>query len=141
MNGEEILDRSLKRYKFTRRYSGRRAITPMRSKVKKIQKTRGHKVEKKHVPLCKQTSSHDHEKRSETSHEDKHGEHQEWKGKQNGDSEGGKENQEEQTQVEQKGNPTDSTKQIHPGPIQTMLLMSASQYDTQEEKIEAEQLL
>lgn len=141
MNGEEILDRSLKRYKFTRRYSGRRAITPMRSKVKKIQKTRGHKVEKKHVPLCKQTSSHDHEKRSETSHEDKHGEYQEWKGKQNGYCQAGEEDKEEQTQVEQERNSTDSTKQIHPGPIQALLCLSASQYDTQEEKIEAEQLL
>lgn len=143
MNGEEILDRLLKRYKYTRRYSGRRAITPMRSKLKKIQKTRGHRVEKKHVPLCKQTNTHDHEKRSETNHEDEYCEHQEWKGEQNGSYQAGKEDQEKQTQVEQKRNSTDSTKQIHPGPIQTLLCVfdTASQYDAQEEKIEAEQLL
>lgn len=143
MNGEEILDRPQKRYKFTRRYSGRRAITPMRSKLKKIQKTRGHRVEKKHVPLSKQTSTHHDEEGSKTCHQDEHCGHQEWKGEQNGHHQGREENQEEQTQTIEERSSTDSTKQIHPGPIQTLLLVSATAAitDTQEEKIEAEQLL
>lgn len=145
MNGEEILDRS-KRYKFTRRYSGRRAITPMRSKIKKIQKTRGHRVEKKHVPLCKQTNTHHDEKRSETCCKDEYCRHQEWEGEQNGSYQGREENQEKQTQAEQKGSTNDTTKQIHPGPIQTLLCLpetspDASIRDQEEEKIEAEQLL
>jgi hypothetical protein len=124
----------------------------MRSKMKKIQKTRGHRVERKHVPLCKQTNALHDEERSKTSEEDKHCQHQQWEGIQDGSCQGGKENQEEQTQTDSKGDSEDSKKSIHPGPIQTVSSnppwqslpedkLSASGNDTQEETIEAEQLL
>lgn len=141
MDGDKILDSS-KRYKFTRRYSGRRAITPMRSKLKKIQKTRGHKVEKKHVPLFKHTSSfHDGERKKED--ESQCCKHTERKGNQDSDNKRGKENQKEHTSSEQERNDQDSKESIHPGPVQTLPRLPEHAYgdDTQEETIEAEQLL
>ncbi len=141
MNGDKILD-ALKRYRFTRRYSGRRAITPMRSKLKKIQKTRGHKVEKKHVPLFKHPSSfHDGEREKED--ESQCCQHTERTGDQDSNDKRGEENQKEHTCPEQKGNSADSTESIHPGPVQTLPRLPEHAYgdDTQEETIEAEQLL
>ena len=136
--------KTLGHYKYTRRYKGRRALTPMRSKHKcQIKKTRGHKVEKRHhVPLLKHASSiHDGERKEED--QSQLGHSPQWKGDQDSHNQGGKEDAKEHTQVESIGNTENSEKSIHPGPVQTLPDMSEQSADDQtidKTEIEAEEL-
>ncbi len=116
------------RYAKTRRYLGKRCLTPMRSKHKRSAgKTRGHKIEKRdHVSLLKYTSSQHHGKREGTD-KNEHGEYQEWQGNQNSDSEGKRQDTEINEEAEQIRNEEDTKESIHPGPVQTLLHMSEQQ--------------
>jgi hypothetical protein len=135
--------KSLKRYFLTRRVTGRRSITPMKTKQKKtVPKTRGHKVEKKpYVPIRKHTSPQQHgERQREDSRE--HGEDSERQRNQDSCLEAGRKDKEEYTQVEQGGTTENSEKSVHPGPLQTVPEMYTCADDTQtsETCIEAEEL-
>ena len=141
------VSRTLGYSKWTRRFKGRRAITPMRSKHKcQIKKTRGHKVEKRpHVPLLKHTGSL-HPGEREEKDKSQLSEHPQRQGNQDSDNQGGEENKKEHSQAEQVRNTENSEKSIHPGPVQTVPHMSQSDtlaaddetYDKTE--IEAEEL-
>lgn len=130
--------------RYTKRITGRRAITPMRSKHKHhIKKTRGHKVEKRpYVPLLKHTSSQLIGERKEAD-EGQLGEHQKREGDQDCHDQGGKQDTQELTQVEQVRNTENSEKSVHPGPVQTVFdLPEGCADDTQaiETEIESEVL-
>jgi hypothetical protein len=131
-------------YKYTRRFKGRRALTPMRSKHKcQIKKTRGHRVEKRpHVPLLKHTGSlHDGEWKEEDQSQLGHG--PQWQGDQDSHNQGGEEDTKEHAQVESVRNTENSEKSIHPGPVQTLPDMSEQSADDQtldKTEIEAEEL-
>jgi hypothetical protein len=133
----------LGRYPQTRRISGRRGLTPIRSKKKVVLKTRGHKVEKKrYVPLRKHTGSQHTEERL-PSDTDKHSQDSEWKGDQDGHDSGTRHHTEEQTHVEQIRDEKDSTESVHPGPLQTvseLLEQTAVVQTSDKEEIEAEVL-
>jgi hypothetical protein len=113
------------RYALTRRTTGRRSLTPMRSKQKKtIPKTRGHRVGKKpHVPIFKHTSpQRDGERKTEDKKE--HSEHQERQGNQDSGDQGTWKDTKEYTQIESGRNTENSEKPVHPGPLQTVLELS-----------------
>ena len=135
------VSKTLERYKHTRRVSGRRAITPIKSRHRKIiKKTRGHKVEKKpYVSILKHTVSHSDGGWKEKD-KDEHGENSQWQGDQNSDGKGGEENTQEYAQVEQSRNTENSEKSIHPGPIQTLSHVSEliTAYDQTCDKTEIE---
>jgi hypothetical protein len=135
--------KSLKRYFQTRRCTGRRSLTPMKSKHKKsVPKTRGHKVEKKpHVPIRKH-SGPQQSCRRETTDTQEYSENTEWKGNQDSSSNERWENEKEYTQIEQGGNTENSEKPVHPGPVQAVSQMPECADDTQtsETSIEAEEL-
>ena len=136
--------KSLKRYFQTRRFTGRRGITPMKSKHKKsVAKTRGHKVEKKpYVPIRKHTGPQQHGER-QGKDKDEHSDNQKREGDQDSGGEGGKEDKEEHTQVDKGGDTENSEKPVHPGPIQAASEMHQSgavDAQTSETEIEAEEL-
>lgn len=138
------VQKSLRRYLQTRRFTGRRGLTPMKTKHRKtIPKTRGHRVGKKiHVPVLKHTSPQ-RDGEWGTEDENKHSEHQGQEGNQNSGSQGKREDTKEHTQVEQSGNSENSEKSVHPGPIQTLPDMpeqSAVHETSDKTEIEAEEL-
>ena len=137
--------KTLGHYKYTRRFKGRRALTPMRSKHKcQIKKTRGHRVEKRpHVPLLKHTSPlHDGERKEED--QSQLGQYSQWQGDQDSHHKGGEEDAKEHTQTELIRNTENSEKSIHPGPVQTLSDMSesatADDQASDKTEIEAEEL-
>ena len=109
----------------TRRFTGRRGVTPIRSKLKKsIPKTRGHKVEKKpYVPLRKHTSTQQLHQRQETNKEE-YSENQKGEGDESGNSTSGRQDEEKCKEIVQSGNSENSKESVHPGPVQTLLDMS-----------------
>ena len=126
--------------RYTRRVTGRRAITPMRSKHKNhIKKTRGHKIGKKtYVPLLKHTVSYNDGER-EKKDTGQCSEYQKRQGNEDSDDKGGKEDTQELTQVEQIGNTENSEKSVHPGPVQTLPdLLEGCADDTQAEETQIE---
>jgi len=133
------------RYAKTRRYTGRRSLTPMRSKHKSIGKTRGHRVEKKrHVQLLQYTSSQ-HDGQRQRENEDEHSEHSSGQGNQNSDSEGKWKDTEIHQEAEQIRGSEDSKESVHPGPVQTVFDMfeqeiSAGNQTSDKTEIEAEEL-
>lgn len=132
------------RYAKTRRYTGRRSLTPMRSKHKRAPgKTRGHRVEKKrNVQLLQHTSSQ-HDSQRERTDEDKHGGGTQGQGDQDSDSQGKWQDTQINEEAEQIRDSEDSKESIHPGPLQTMSHMPESTADYQKqdkEGIEAEEL-
>ena len=134
----------LGRYRLTRRISGRRGVTPIKSKHRKtIPKTRGHKLEKKpYVPLRKHAGSQSDEGRKECN-EDKYGKDSERQGDQNSDSEGKRDNTEEHTQAEQVRNPEDSAESVYPGTVQALPDLpeqTASVQISDKTEIEAEEI-
>ena len=134
----------LGRYPQTRRTSGRRGVTPIKSKHKKtVPKTRGHKLERKrYVPLRKHTDAQ-HSEGRETSCPDQHSDHSERKGDQDCVNSGARQDAEECTQVEQLRDAQDSEESVHPGPVQTVLNMpeqTAVVQTSDKEEIEAEEL-
>lgn len=143
--------KTLGRYVFTRRITGRRAITPIQSKHRKIKKTRGHKVERRpYVSILKHTIPYIHGEREETD-ESQLGDDSKRQGHQDSCDKGKGENTEEHTQVEQVRDTENSEKSVHPGPVQTVHHMSepapatlesqtACDTETEETHIEAELL-
>ena len=131
---------TLGRYKYTRRITGRRAITPIQSKHRKlIKKTRGHKVERKpYVSILKHAVSHIGGEWKETD-KSQLGEHSEREGNQDSHDKGKGKDEEEHTQVEQIRNTENSEKSVHPGPVQTVPDMSQqAAYDQTPDKTEIE---
>lgn len=138
--------RSLRRYLQTRRFSGRRGITPMRTKHRRsIVKTRSHKVEKPDVSIRKHTISRINRKWKEENTQE-YCEDKKRKGDENSSHGGEWEDTEKCSQVEQNGNQEDSTESIHPGLIQTLPPMSEQKQTTADDEtsdqteIEAEEL-
>lgn len=133
----------LGRYPQTRRISGRRGLTPIRSKKKVVSKTRGHKIEKKrYVPLRKHTGPQHNEGRK-NGLKDQYSEDSQRKGDEDGSDSGKREDTEEQTHVEQVGSKEDSAESVHPGPLQTvpdLLEQTAVVQTSDKEEIEAEVL-
>lgn len=139
--------KTLRGYLQTRRFTGRRGITPMRSKHKiRVTKTRGHKVERRnHVPILKHTSSQQHGERKEDD-KDEHSENTQRQGNQDSCDERKWEDQKEHTQVKQRGNTENSEESVHPGALQAMCGLSEQQqlsaeYEASDKtQIEAEEL-
>lgn len=134
----------LGRYRLTRRISGRRGVTPIKSKHRKtIPKTRGHKLEKKpYVPLRKHTNAQSDEERKEP-YKDKYSEDSERQGNQNSSSEGKRDNTEEHTQAEQVRNPEDPAESVYPGTVQTLpdlFEQTASVQTADKTEIESEEI-
>lgn len=150
MDVQKSLDR-VKRYLQTRRFTGRRGLTPMKTKHRKtIPKTRGHKVEKKqHVQLPKLSNPKRHDERQEGD-KNEHCESEEWKGGEDSCYQGERKDTEKHTQIDQRGDTEDSEESIHPGLIQTLPRLpeqatiaktSAVDETSDKKEIEAEELL
>ena len=136
--------KTLKRYFQTRRFTGRRGITPMKTKHRKsVPKTRSHKVEKRpYVPIRKHTTPEQPRKREATDTEE-HCEDTKRKGEQDSDSGEGRKDKEEHAQIEQSGNTENSEKSVHPGPLQALPELykwCADDTEAGETEIEAEEL-
>jgi hypothetical protein len=132
------------RYVHTRRLTGRRSITPIRSKQKKlIKKTRGHKVERKpYVSILKHTTANSDGERKETD-KSQLSDGQEREGDKDGSLEGERKDPKEHTQANESGNTENSEESIHPGPVQTVPNMSestASPETSDKAEIESEKL-
>lgn len=112
---------TLRRYIQTRRFSGRRGVTPMRTKHRKpVTKTRSNRVEKRSdVSVRKHTISCVNRKWKEEN-EKEHRNDQERKGDKDCDSGGGEEDKEECSHVEQRGDSADPEESVHPGLVQTL---------------------
>lgn len=128
----------------TRRFTGRRGLTPIRTKQKRtIPKTRSHRVETKpYVPLREYTGSLESSERK-ASDKEEHCNDKKREGDQSGDCERGEQNQEERSQIESKGNTENSAKSVHPGPVQALSALpreSADDETCEETHIEAEEL-
>lgn len=114
----------------------------MRSKHKKsIPKTRGHKVERKYVPIRKHASSHVQGGRQNQNTQEYCEDSGHQGNKDSGDYRG-QENQEKYTQAETLRDTENSEKSVHPGLVQTMSEMSSTADDQTDGKteIEAEEL-
>ncbi len=128
----------------TRRFTGRRGLTPMKTKQRRvIPKTRGHRVEKKpYVPIRKYAGSHNNEGRKETDTKESC-ENSQWEGNQGSHNLGGQENKEECKETQSIRNTENSEEPVHPGPVQALSEMHPqSADDTTSEKggIESEEL-
>lgn len=140
-------NKTLGRYLQTRRFTGRRGLTPMRSKHKiRVTKTRGHKVERRnHVPILKHASSQQHGERKEDD-QNQHSEDTQRQGNQDSCDERKREDEKEHTQIEQIRNTENSEKSVHPGTLQAMCGLSEQQqlsaeYEASDKtQIEAEEL-
>ena len=144
MELKKTLDKlSNKKYPLTRRFTGRRGITPMKSKHKKIIKTRSHKVEgKRNVQLLQHTKSRNDEEWKDTDTQECR-ENSERKGNKDSGFDGKWQDAQECPQVNQGGGSENSEKSIHPGPIQALsgLPESAAVSPTSDEtQIESEEL-
>ena len=136
---------TLGRYLQTRRFSGRRGLTPMRTKHRRsVPKTRSHRVEKKaDVSVRKHTISHVNRKWKEAN-EEECCQDTKREGDKDGDSGSGRKDKEKCSQIEQIGDQQDSKESVHPGPIQAVPgLSEQSAYDqtSEQTEIEAEELL
>lgn len=136
--------KTLGRYLHTRRVTGRRSITPIRSKHKKlIKKTRGHKVEHKpYVSILKHATTDSDGERKETD-KSQLGDNQEREGDKDSSLEGEWKDPKEHTQAEQSGTTENSEESVHPGPVQTVSHMSestASPETSDKTEIESEKL-
>jgi hypothetical protein len=132
------------RYAKTRRVTGRRSITPMRSKHRKtIPKTRHHKVEKRdNVQLRKHTGSQ-YDGRREGADKDEHSQDKKRERNQDCDHESERKDEEKHAQVEPLRNTENSEESVHPGPLQTMSEVSeqtAVHEETDKTEIESEEL-
>lgn len=141
MDGQRTLGRYLK----TRRFSGRRGLTPMKTKHRKsVAKTRSHRVEKgADVSIRKHTISCINRKWKEEN-EKEYREDQERKGDKDGDPGAREEDKEEYSQIEQNRDIPDSKESVHPGLVQAVPGLSEQSADDQEgdqTEIEAEVLL
>jgi hypothetical protein len=133
-----------RRYLHTRRITGRRSITPIRSRHKKlIKKTRGHKVERKpYVSILKHATAHSHGEWNQTD-KSEFGDDQERKRVKDSSLNGEWKDPKEHTQAEQSGTTENSEESVHPGPIQTVSNMpesTASSETSDKTEIESEQL-
>lgn len=136
---------SLKRYLQTRRFTGRRSITPMRTKHRKAAlKTRGHRIGKKpYVPIRKHTIPQQL-REWETTDTKEYCEDTGGQGNQDSHPDEGWQNKEKHAQIDQSRNTENSEKSVHPGPLQAMSEVykrCADDTETTETEIEAEELL
>jgi hypothetical protein len=123
--------------KYTRRLHGRRAITPMKSKAKKvaIKKTRStHRIET-NVQLPKHTGSRNGRERS-PSCENQHSGHQEREGDKDSHSEGKRKDTEEHQDLITEGNKSHPECTIHPGSLQELRELSELAFHDEEDKTE-----
>jgi hypothetical protein len=120
------------RYLQTRRFTGRRGLTPIKTKQKRtIPKTRSHRVETKpYVPLREYTGSFESRERQATDKE-KHCEDPKWEGDQISCLDGEWQNKEECEKTQSEGNTENSAESIHPGPIQAVSTLHPESADDQ----------
>jgi hypothetical protein len=137
--------KALKRYLQTRRFTGRRGITPMKSKHRKlVSKTRNHKVEKRPNVRIRKHTIPQQSCEWQTTDTQECCENQEWQGNQDCHSDERWKTEEKHTQTQQSRNTENSEKSVHPGPVQTvpeMYKRCADDTETTETEIEAEELL
>jgi hypothetical protein len=110
----------------TRRLHGRRGITPIKSKRKRILKTRCSKPSTKvenGISIQQHTSPRSSEERSFCD-EKEHSEHKQWKGDKISGDHGKREDEKECQEVEQCGNQEDSTESVHPGSLPELSQLS-----------------
>ena len=150
MDVQKSLDpRSLKRYVQTRRFTGRRGLTPMKTKHRKtIPKTRGHRVEKKQYVQLRKHSNPKQQDERQGSDKNEHCKGEERKGCEDSSLEREREDTKKHTQIDQRGDTEDSEESIHPGLIQTLSRLpeqtetTTAVHETSDKKeIEAEELL
>jgi hypothetical protein len=130
------------RYLQTRRFTGRRGVTPIKTKQKRtIPKTRSHRVETKpYVPLREHTGSHESSER-QAADKEKQCEDPKREGDQISCLDGEWQNKEECEKAQSEGNTENSTESIHPGPIQTVYTLSPDSADDktyEETRVESE---
>jgi len=127
MNGlRSLVPRALGLRNKTRRLHGRRGITPMKSKKKRILKTRCSKPSIKvenGISIQQHTSPRTPEERSPRD-EEKHSKHNQWKGDKDSGDHGKWEDTEECQEIEQCGNQEDSTESVHPGSLPELQQLS-----------------
>lgn len=127
----------------TRRFHGRRSVTPMRHKGRRaVAKTRcHHKAEKKishELPVREHTGSlHDGERQGEN--EDKHSEDQKRQGHEDSSGSGKREDTEIHEEAIGLGNSEHSEQSVHPGSIQELRELPASAQVTDETSPEEEE--
>ena len=150
-----------RRYGTTRRFTGRRGITPIKTRQKRlipktrrsshsekdgiIQKTHSflnhrHRVED--VPISKHADADHHEKREEAD-KNQHSENQERKGNQGGQDDGKREDTQKHSQVEPSRDAQNRKESIHPGTLQAVHRLSeptAFHETSDKTEIEAEEL-
>ena len=113
----------------TRRFHGRRSITPMKHKGRKPAKTRCHN--RNGVQLREHTSSfHDNERQGEN--KDQHCENQKREGDKDSECSRERKDTEVHEEVIQLGNSEHSEKPVHPGSVQELRELSASVQVTDE---------
>ena len=133
--------RSLKGRK-TRRYHGRRAVTPMRRRHHRHTKTRAQprvgNENGKDVQLSQRTASSDDGERKDA-HEDADGGYPERKGTKDGDLQGERKDQEEHSETDGEGGGVHSEVSVHPGSLQELRELPASIPDANETSLEEEE--
>ncbi len=136
-----------KRFRFpskTLRFTGRRGLTPMKTRQKRlIPKTRRHlskNTVEDGIQLRKHTDSQLDGERKKTD-ESQHRENQEREGNQGSQGGGKREDTQKQTQLEQSRDQQNTEESVHPGTLQTLHPMSEqsiSACDPQTDKTEIE---
>ncbi len=136
-----------KRFRFpskTYRFTGRRGLTPMKTRQKRLIPQTRRQMSKNTVengiPLRKHTDSQLHGEREKTD-KSQHGKNQQREGNQGSQDHGKREDAQKQTQVESIGNKENTEESVHPGTLQTLHPMSEqsiSACDTQTDKTEIE---
>lgn len=127
MNGlRSLVPQTLGLRNRTRRLYGRRGITPIKSKKKRILKTRYSKPSAKvenGISIQQHTSPRTPGEWSSCDQKE-HSEHNQWKGDKDSGDHGKWEDTEECQEIEQCGNQEDSTESVYPGSLQELQQLS-----------------
>lgn len=107
----------------TRRIQGRRGITPIRSKKKRIVKTRSSKRVENGVPVQQHTSTRSH-REWEKEREKEQCTDCKWKGDQDSGGDRKWDDSQEHKEAVQRGNQEDSEQSVHPGSLQELCELS-----------------
>ena len=103
----------------TRRFQGRRSITPIKPKKKRIVKTRYVKKVENAVSIQQQSSSRSDGKWSAQDQKEYSGDFQ-WEGNKDGGNHGKREDSQKHKEAECGGNQKDSTESVYPGSLQEL---------------------
>ena len=134
-----------RRYANTRRGTGRRGLTPIKTRQKRLipkthRSNHHHRVDDVSVY---QHSGTQHDSKRKGSGSCEHSQHQEWKGDQGSTDNQGRKDEKEQTPIDEEGDKQYSTEQVHPGTlqeVQQLFEQDAFQETADKTEIEAEEL-